>query len=313
MGSEFPWTSRWEQIHAGVPMKSFVTFFLLLLLASFSCKDIGDNYREPSLTPPPPPPPVDTVRFEFRLDGLKETYTLDDTIQGAMIAINRASAHPLCFSAGGYPPYHWFVRRVGRTDYDFFYPRLISLVMYNDTLRLGDTLSFRIFWIQQAYPSNVRNPDADKQKAFAGRYEFCAHLPTSDLFEDISFPRTLTITEQGEVLSAVLTSMSFLNDTIDVGLAVRNRVSRSLDYLIDDPFPVKVSVAVGPDTVLKRSYALPFSTLSLPPLSDNMPYRFQRAEHDTIFAGMRGSYNMSVSLKLRDHEITASRTIGIYP
>ena len=60
------------------------------------------------------------------------------------------------------------------------------------------------------------------------------------------------------------------------GLAVRNRLSRIVEY-------------------------------------DNMPFRFRRAERDTIFTGMRGTYEMNVSLMLRGLEINATKTVGIFP
>lgn len=291
-------------------MKTLLTLLLLFPLLFLSCKDSGDDVLRSPVTLPPPP--GDTVRFEFRLEGLKETYTLDDTISGVMIAINKASSRPLRFSAAGYPPEHWSLRRVGIEEFDFFYPFVIELTLYGHSLDLGDTISFKVSWAQQAFASNVRNQESDLQRAFAGEYEFCGYLPYSNMFGNISFTRTITIEERGKVLSSVLAGMSFLNDTVDYGLALRNRVSRVLEYPIDDSLPVKVSFSVGTDTVLKRAYALPFSVLSLQPFSDNMPFRFQRPERDTMFSGMRGTYKMNVSLVLRDLEIRASKLVLIH-
>ncbi len=291
-------------------MKTLFTLLILFPLVFLSCKDSGDDVLKSPVTLPPPP--SDTVRFEFRLEGLKETYTLDDTISGVMIAINKASSRPLRFSSAGYPPEHWSLRRIGNKEFDFFYPFVIELTLYNHSLDLGDTISFKVSWAQQALASNVRNQESDLQKAFAGQYEFLGYLPSSDIFGDISFPRRIRIEERGEPLSCVLAHMSFLNDTVDYGLAIRNRLSRILEYPIDDSLPVKVTFSVGADTLLKRSYPLPFSVLSLQPFSDNMPFRFQRAERDSMFSGMQGTYTMNVSLVLRDLEIRASKFVSIH-
>lgn len=294
-------------------MRALSTLTLLSVFLAVSCNDNGNDLpQSPVSGPPAPPPAADSAQFEFRLDGLKDTYTLDDTIRAVLIAINKASPRPLCFHAGGIPPEYWFLRRPGHSEIEYFYPIIIGPMQYNDSLKLGDTLTFPITWAEQAFVPSARYSFIC-QKAFAGSYELCAHFPTSDLFGDITFTGHIVLEEQGEGVSCILARMSHDFDSLDYGLAIRNRLLRQVQYAIEDSLPVRVSFSSEGDTVLKRSYPLPFSTMSFGPYSDNMPYRFRRANTDTLFAGMWGTYTMSVSLIARDDTFRASYEVKIFP
>jgi hypothetical protein len=285
-----------------------LTFPLIGLLVS--CDDLGD--------PPaqiPPPALQDTLSLEvsqgiiLRLDGIGDTYTLDDTVTGMMSLINQASIVPMPLHTPSLPPNSYFLSRVDPPAAFYYYPDYIEPAEWRDTLDLGDTLRFGVTWPTITLTSS---PETSNLKAFSGTYRLLVAVGGNPAFAGRRLTKFFRVTENGDPVSVGLIRRG-PSDSLLIDLLLRNRIENQQSYHIDRPDPVQLVFLDHGDTVFNRSYSLPYSNVVLPPHSDSTLFRLQVARSDTMFAGMHGGFHLWIVLRLREREFSPRDTFVFFP
>jgi hypothetical protein len=291
-------------------MRSPILLVVPLIGLLVSCDDLGDPL--PQL---PPSALQDTLSFEvsqgiiLRLDGIGETYTLDDTVTGTMSLINFTSIVPLPLFTWNLPPDSYFLSRLGLPAAYYYYPDFIEPAEWHDTLDVGETLTFGIRWPLIAFTDSYQSSNL---KAFSGIYRIQVGLGGNPALAGRRLTKFFRVTDSGDPTSVGLNRRG-PSDSLLMDLVLRNRIGNQQQYHIDRPDPVQLVFLDHGDTVFNRSYSLPYSNLVLPPHSDSILFRLQVARSDTMFSGMHGGFHLWVVLKLREREFIPRDTFVFFP
>ncbi len=291
-------------------MRCPILLTLPLISLLVSCDDLGDPAGQL-----PPAALQDTLSLEvspgiiLRLDGIGHTYTLDDTVRGTMRLINFASIVPMPLYTPSQPPHGYFLSRLDPPAAYYHYPDFIQPATWQDTLDLGETLTFGMWWPSIAFTSSSQSSDL---KAFSGIYRLQIGLGGNPALAGRRLTKFFRLTENGDPVSVGLNRRG-PSDSLLMDLVLRNRIGNPQSYHIDRPDPVQLVFLDHGDTVFNRSYSLPYSNLVLPPHSDSILFRIQVARSDTMFSGMHGGFHMWIVLRLREREFTPRDTFVFFP
>jgi hypothetical protein len=289
-----------------------VLCILVLILWSASCTDPGKGPTIPSSTIT-----SDTLiatvadGIILRLDGLKDVYHPNDTLAGTLRLINFGSVQPLALFTSYRPPHAWSVSRIGNQNLEYFSPLILYAAEWRDTLRVGDTLSFRVEWpLAGFYPPGQAYYEL---RAFSGAYELVATLGGNPLVGIHPLTKFLTVADEGEPLDCVVANVSPA-DSLHLDLVIRNCRLAAAQVEIDDPLPITMNFVYRGDTLLALRYAMPDSILSLPPRSDNVVFRFRRAKAESVFNSIRGrGVDLWTVCRLRDRVLTPPKNFIFIP
>ncbi len=252
---------------------------------------------------------VDTLSYQvtsgivLSLDGFKDTYTLDDSLIATLRLRNITDPTPLPLAFYGSPPHSISIYPVGSDDPIFFYPQAIGFADWTDTLRLGDSLTYYCLWSQNTWDSKAIT--WTDLKAFAGVYKIVVHLAGSPLLKGY-LTKFVTISSDGNPLSAWARVDYKSTDSVRVDFIVRNRINSSSPFLPVGPSPMEVFFVHRSDTLVSLTYPLAYSAQSLAPLSDNNVFRFAVSKTDTTFSSLNGAFDMRFVIHLQQGDLNAS-------
>jgi hypothetical protein len=243
----------------------------------------------------------------LRLDGVKDTYTLDDTLRGVVVLANLASGGPLFLWTPSQARMTWTVGRLHISQPEHRDPTSVQPMTWQDTLEVGDSLCTRLEWRQETF--NLVTPSSHELKAFSGTYRMRIEMWGNVLLQNRLLTKSFQITDEGEPLSSCVVQ-DRSDDSLSFDLVVRNRTSRFLEYPIVDTLPVKMHFQPRSDTALSLSYSVPFSTLRLSPHSDNVVFRLRLSRTDRMFERFKGQMlRLRCIFRLRDRELVLGRSL----
>jgi len=284
--------------------------FIAFLVSPFALLVLLSGCRESSISPEGSVGSqfADTVfanispGVTLTLRGLKDTYSLDDFIQGFLILKNEGDTSGFYLHFENSPPNNFVIFPVGSLDWVSFYPEALTFQEWFDTLRIGDSLCYPSAWGQQSW--NYKPPVWTSLKAYSGSYRFLAYLNGNRLLRDMT--KFFTITEIGEPLSIWLSVDYSSTDSLKADIIVRNRISTWVLLETVDPTPISLSFVHYQDTILSLSYPLEPPSTNVSPKSDIVLFRFRFAKGDAVLAPMNGSFDMRVTLRLKGRQLTSS-------
>ena len=161
----------------------------------------------------------------LRLEGLRDTYTLDDTVSGAIVLVNQSSEEPFFLQTGSLERITWSIARRDNPQPEFYEPTVGLPVEWRDTLDRGDTIATGVRWRQETcYPAM---PSLYYMKAFSGEYRLRGEMWGNPHLQDRILTKSFRITEEGDSLASCLV-WHFSKDSLNFDFVVRNRTSRLL-------------------------------------------------------------------------------------
>jgi hypothetical protein len=246
-----------------------------------------------------------------RLDGLRNFYSLDDTITWSVSFINFDSWFPFHTFSSVEPPWWWSIYPLHSNAGIFHEPSILMPSFWEYDLAPGDTLAYNLMWDLDVYYPPDGHPHLQYLKAFSGHYLLNTALGANTKF----LTKHIVIEELGDPLSS-LASSRFSSDSILIDLVMRNRVTVQQEHFLDDPYPVTVlftRLLNQRDTALSRSFALPYSSIMLPGHRDTVLFSFKASKTDSMFANLHGSYYVGMKLRMRDRELATIQTWVSFP
>ncbi len=230
----------------------------------------------------------------LRLDSLKNNYTLDDKIVGYLKIINHCNT-PFTLHSGITTLALWTI--TDKSDNVILsYPMGGYTAVIKVTLFESESYKESIDWNQSVYKSEYL-------KAYSGRYKLTANFVGNPL---LSFPviKRFEINEIGEPLSYIIAGEYPSNDSIKFHVILRNRITQPITYYIDQQPAVVVSFVQKNNTILTQQFNLPMQQVLLQPHSDNQIFRYLASKKDTVFAGMKGYFDVMVNITFRNKIIS---------
>jgi len=252
---------------------------------------------------------VDTINanvapgIDLNLVGFRDTYTLDDTLWGSIVLRNYGSPTPFLLWQTDLPLNLVYVTFPGSSDPVYYYPWVIEFVEFYDTLRIGDSLSIRMFWDQSTW--DAKESRWTGLKAFAGRYQLGAELRGNRLLNH-DLTKFVTINETGNPICGALRVDYSSTDTVKADFIIRNRVSRAVPLAPLGSTPITMAFLAGSDTLIVRTYSLSAADFRLGGFSDTVILHFRAARNDTSYARLKGAFDMRAALHLNSRTIIAS-------
>jgi hypothetical protein len=246
-----------------------------------------------------------------RLDGLRNSYSLDDTITWSVSLVNFDSWFPFHTFSSVEPPWWWSIYPLDSNVGIFHEPSITMPSFWEYDLAPGDTLAYNLMWRLDAYYPPDGHPHLQYLKAFSGHYLLKAALGANTKF----LTKHIVIEETGNPLSG-LASSRYSSDSILIDLVIRNRVTNQQEHFLDDPYPVAVfftDLLNSQDTVLSRNFALPYSSIVLRGHRDTVLFSFKAARTDSMFANLHGSYYVGMTLRMRERELAAIPAWVLFP
>lgn len=121
----------------------------------------------------------------------------------------------------------------------------------------------------------------------------------------------ISVDEAGDPLSTKLYYYFSDNDSLKIDFLVRNRTSNKLQYSLDEEKPVKVEFFkdISDELVMTHYPQIDFSKMTFNGKTDYDIFNYRISKHDSIFAGMNGSYNCRITFSCNSREISASTNI----
>jgi hypothetical protein len=287
----------------GTKRGSFVS--VLVMLAVAGC------HRD-SLAPPwliLLSPNVDTLNAQITpgvtlsLVGLKDTYTLDDTITASLVLRNYSDSSPFILWTGNSPPNRVLVSLLDSPDIIYYYPSVIEFAEFRDTLRRGDSLSIRIIW--DGHTWDARESRWTDLKAYSGTYQLETRLGGNMLLNH-PLTKIITISERGYPFSGDLRVDYSSTDSVKADFIIRNRKSGALPLDPVDTTPISLAFLAGKDTIVVLKYQLASSAFKLQGFADTVILPFRAAKGDSRFAKLKGAFDMRAILRLNSRLISAS-------
>ncbi len=275
-----------------------------LIVAAIGCKDSG-----PVASNLQPAHPTDTLTYQvttgitLSLVGLRDTYSLNDTVTGFIQLVNASDSVPLVLCGSGRPDSYYDIYPKGSTEIVCYYPSTVYPMEYRDTLRLGDTLRSYQIWDQSTW-----DPIAQRWtslKAFSGSYTWQAWRGGNRLVAR-TLTKYFTISEQGDSLSAALFVDYSSTDSVIADFALRNRVGRTVTLDPSGSRPITLAFVHQQDTLISFRFPLPTNERALLPKSDQTILHFSASKRDTAFAQMNGAFDMRAILNLQSRSVIAS-------
>ena len=282
---------------------STVSVFVMLAVAGCQRDSLAPAWLMPLS------PNVDTLNAQItpgvtlNLIGLRETYTLDDTIAATLVLKNNSDPSPFILWTPNLPPNRVLVYLLGSPDFIYYYPSVIDFAEFRDTLRQGDSLLIRIIWYGNTW--DARESRWTALKAFSGTYQLEAWLGGNRL---LNHPLTkfITISEAGYPFSGDLRVDYSSTDSVKADFIIRNRKSRALPLDPIDTTPISLAFLAGKDTSIVLKYPLASGASKLRGFSDTVILPFCVAKNDSRFAALKGAFVMRAILRLNSGLISAS-------
>lgn len=249
----------------------------------------------------------------LKLEGIQDSYSLQDTISGKMILVNENNPEGLDIHIPESPPYGDF-RIIDQNEIlQYFYPMATGLEDFRTTLLPGDTLNVRIRWYQE---TNAIDLIPRGLCVFAGNYKFSGGFQGNELLDDYELVKWIEITEEGDPISSVAFRHYEVEDSFKISFTVRNRISVAQVFDLKDSYPFSYFLVstTGPDTVMHNKFdGVPNfeGQLVLNPKSDTGIYCFQISKSDPELSDLSGLYYVTFLIECEEREIKASQMIYI--
>ena len=285
-------------------IRNWAVSALILLLISGCQKDFTTPVSSINLRTN-----VDTVNaniapgVELNLVGFRDTYALDDTLSGSVVLRNFGSVTPFTLWTSDLPANQVTVTFPGSSDPVYYYPWAVEFVEFYDTLRVGDSLSIRMFWDQSTW--DAKDSRWTGLKAFAGRYQLGAWLVGNRLLNH-QLTKFITINETGNPFCGALRVDYSSSDSVKADFIIRNRKSRALPLGPLGSTPITMAFLSGGDTLIVLKYPIRATDCTLSGFSDTVILPFRAAKNDTSFARLKGAFDMRAELQLNSGTIVAS-------
>ena len=244
-----------------------------------------------------------TPGVSLSLIGLRDIYTLDDTITTSLVLKNNSDPNPFSLHTESLPLHSVRVFLTGSADPVYYFPQAIAFMSFDDTLRIGDSLSFRIMWDGNTW-------DAQKSmwtglKAFSGTYQLETWLNGNRLLNH-QLTKFITISETGSPLCGALRIDFSSRDSVKAEFIIRNRNSRAIPLDPVNLTPITMALVAGKDTVAVFKYPLASNVSRLPGFFDTVILPFRVAKGDSRFTALKGWFDMRATLQLISGQINAS-------
>ena len=136
----------------------------------------------------------------LKLEGIQDSYALQDTISGEMILVNEHNSEGLYIHVSSNPPLGNFQITDQNDILQYFYPWIRGLDDFKTDLLPGDTLKVNIWWCQEINPSDVIPGGL---QIFAGNYKFSGGFWGNELLDDKELVKWIEITEEGDPISSI--------------------------------------------------------------------------------------------------------------
>lgn len=290
-----------------LPLKCWIIVFSVFLV---HCELGMDPIPEENLYP-------DRVYVKkgiyLKLEGIQDSYALQDTISGKMILVNEHNSKGLDIHVGGLPWGNFLItNQIGILQY--FYPMIKTLESYDIILLPGDTLNVSIRWDLE---TNAIDLIPYGLGVYAGNYKFSGHFEGNELLDDKELVKWIEITEEGDPISPIAFRHYEAEDSFKISFTVRNRIStiQVFDLKDDYPFLYFLVSSSGLDTVMHTRFdEVPGygEQLILDSKSETTIYCFEISEDDPELAELSGLYYVTFLIRCEEREIKASRRIGYF-
>lgn len=285
-------------------MKHFL-FFSLLLLIFISCnKDFSPHSFDSSFY-------KNLTYYEspegviYKLEGLKDIYSLDEKIEFKFTMINKSDTTKYhVFSYSG--PVYSFISFNEKND-NVYYNMIRTPTVYDFYFEPKDTLSYSMHWDQY----NITNDHYSLLKIFSGNYFI---MPTHVGIPTNKIGKWIKVNEVGDPLSTKLYYYFSDQDSLKLDFLVRNRISKTLKFVLDEEYPIKIEfLNEGTGAVVKEHIPeISFDELQFEGMKNYDIFNFKISKSDSIFAGMQSSYICKITFLCNTREISAE-TIVLLP
>ena len=245
----------------------------------------------------------------IELDGLKDVYTLDDTLKGHLYLINEDNKQGMWIYIGSWPPAGGYSIWDEQDNYLYFNVWVIGCAVFDYTLMPGDTLSENILWTQWfETPFSIYSG----LKIFSGKYKLTGCFWGNEKLMDKYAVKWFEIKEQGDPISTKAHQYYESEDSIKVSFLIRNRISQAQQFLFMSEKKIEISYESHNDTVFKQVEYLDIQSdkIVIEPKSDILFYTYSISKNDPIISDFTGAYNLTIAIPFKERYIKAS--IKIY-
>lgn len=285
-------------------------FFIIVILLLIQCEFIRDPISEKNdFSYQDSTTKIIKNGIFLNLEGIQDTYSLQDTISGEMILYNENNTEGLDIYVGNHPPISGFLVFDQYEQLYYYYPSATGCAVFDMTLLPGDTLIEEIRWTQKINSTQIFPYGLD---VFSGHYKIVGGFWGNSLFYTNKLIKWIEITEEGDPISSVALRHYEVEDSIKISFIIRNRISSEQTFHLtnDNPFSYFfVSTKSATDTVLYKKFEqIPNfeKKLILDSKSDTRIYCFRISKIDPELSGLSGAYYATFLLNCEERDIKAS-------
>lgn len=240
-----------------------------------------------------------TPGIYMKLESFKDSYSLNEYVNGYLTLVNESDSNGIFISISNWPPLITY--SVFDEDHNclYKYPIVMGGAAYDDTIKIGESLTEKIVWFQYIYSS---------AKVFSGWYKIEANFRGHRLFYLNPVSKWVQITEEGIPLSALCIKDYKIKDSLKVNFVVTNRISKDLEYFVREDKQIEINFThyfYTKDTVLTIYDNYPSNKIYFPNYSNQSLYKFEKSKQDSLFARLNGVYNMYITFHFRYFDISS--------
>ena len=236
------------------------------------------------------------------LEGLKDIYSLDESVQGRLTIMNNSDTTRYHVFAYSGPVFQYTV--FDENDDQVFYIAYRTATVYDFYFEPNDTISKGFGWNQSYISTNYYSG----LKVFSGKYLI---IPSHVGIPIKNIGKWIEINEIGEPFSTKLYYYFSDKDSLKLDFILRNRTSKNYTYTLDNNIPIKIEYTdeMSNELILTDFPEIDYSELNIRPKSDHILYKYRISKSDSVFSEMEGSYNCKITFNCNSREISASAWI----
>lgn len=245
----------------------------------------------------------------LNLEGIQDTYSLQDTILGEMLLFNVNNYDGLDIKVGSSPPIGNFRVFDQNDQLQYFYPSATGYAEFDMTLFPGDTLNEEIRWTQKINSTQIFPNGLD---VYSGYYKIVGGFWGNSLLYTNKLVKWIEITEEGDPISSVAFRHYEVEDSIKISFIIRNRILLKQTFDIKTKYPFSyffVSTKSVTDTVLHNKFnQIPNfeDKLILNPKSDTNIFCLKISKSASELSELNGAYYATFLVNCEEREIKAS-------